>query len=294
VHPELLPGGRVFADAAMRAEVEALWGPIMATEPGRSTRGILEACADGEIGVLFLIGVDPLRDVPDAELARRGLANVPYKVVMDLALGDLEPYADAFLPVTPWPEREGHVTDWEGRSQPIKPVRSPLGVSRPDWEILVELAEAMGADLGLTSLAAVREEAARLLAPREIAPRATAWTGTGRPQLLGDLTLFSYPLLIDEGRMSEGAAELKEALEDEAFAELHPDDADKRGLADGDRVVVRTERGEAALPVRVVPTIAPGCVFVPFNQPGLAANTLLDGGFVEPVVVEPAREEAAV
>jgi NADH-quinone oxidoreductase subunit G len=294
VHPELLPGGRAFTDAAMRAEVEALWGPIMATEPGRSTRGILEACADGEIGVLFLIGVDPLRDVPDAELARRGLANVPYKVVMDLALGDLEPYADAFLPVTPWPEREGHVTDWEGRSQPIKPVRSPLGVSRPDWEILVELAEAMGADLGLTSLAAVREEAARLLAPREIAPRATAWTGTGRPQLLGDLTLFSYPLLIDEGRMSEGAAELKEALEDEAFAELHPDDADKRGLADGDRVVVRTERGEAALPVRVVPTIAPGCVFVPFNQPGLAANTLLDGGFVEPVVVEPAREEAAV
>jgi NADH-quinone oxidoreductase subunit G len=294
VHPDLLPGGRAFTDAAMRAEVEALWGPIMATEPGRSTRGILEACADGEIGVLFLIGVDPLRDVPDADLARRGLANVPYKVVMDLALGDLEPYADVFLPVTPWPEREGHVTDWEGRSQPIRPVRSPLGVSRPDWEILVELAEAMGADLGLTSLAAVRDEAARLLAPREIAPRATAWTGTGRPQLLGDLTLFSYPLLIDEGRMSEGAAELKEALEDEAFAELHPDDADKRGLADGDRVVVRTERGEATLPVRVVPTIAPGCVFVPFNQPGLAANTLLDGGFVEPVVVEPAREEAAV
>ena len=85
-----------------------------------------------------------------------------------------------------------------------------------------------------------------------------------------------------------------EALEEPAFAELHPDDAEKRGVSDGDEVRVRTERGEAVLPVRVVDSIAPGCVFVPFNQPGLAANTLLDGGFVEPVVVEPVREEAAV
>ena len=129
--------------------------------------------------------------------------------------------------------------------------------------------------------------------PRRAVARATAWTGTGRPQLIGDLTLFSYPLLVDEGRMVDGAAELKEALEEEAFAELHPDDADKRGLADGDRVFVRTDRGEATLPVRVVDTIAPGCVFVPFNQPGLATNTLLGGGFVEPVVVEPVREEVS-
>ena len=294
VHPALLPGGRSFTDAAARTEVETIWGPIMATEPGRTSRGILEACAAGEIDVLFLIGVDPLRDLPDAELAQRGLANVPYKVVQDLYLGDLEPYADAFLPACAWSEREGHVTDWEGRSQPIAPVRATAGVSRPDHEIFVELAQAMGRDLGFSTLDELRAEAARLLAPRRPRSRATAWTGTGPPQFIGDLTLFTYPLLVDEGRLVDGAAELKEALEEPAFAELHPQDADKRGIADGETVRIRTERGEASLPVRVTPHVAHGCVFVPFNQPGLAANTLLDGGFVEPVVVEAVREEAAV
>jgi predicted molibdopterin-dependent oxidoreductase YjgC len=117
-----------------------------------------------------------------------------------------------------------------------------------------------------------------------------AWTGTGAPQLLGELTLFSYPLLVDQGRLSRGADELGAALEDEARAELHPDDAEKRGVTDGGRVRVTTAAGTAELPVRVTAEIAPGAVFVPFNQPGLAANALLAGGFVEPASVEPAGD----
>jgi NADH-quinone oxidoreductase subunit G len=290
VHPALLPAGRRVDVQAERAEVEASWGEVPA-EPGRSARRILEACANREVDVLFLIGVDPLRDAPDGALARRALQNARYKVVQGLEVGDLEPYADAFLPAAAWAEREGSATDWEGRSQRIRAVRGPAGVSRPDWEIFAGLAAAMGGDLGFETLEELREEAAELLQPRAVAARTDAWTGTGRPQLLGDLTLFTYPLLVDEGRLSEGAAELKAALEDGAFVELHPEDADKRGLADGAPVRLRTDAGEAELPCRVTEEIAAGSVFVPFNQPGLAANALLGGGFVEPVVVEAAGAE---
>lgn len=286
VHPSLLPGGRRLSDAAERAAVEAVWGPVGAGAEGRSTAEILEACANRQIDVLFLIGVDPLRDLPDAGLTRRALQNARYKVVQGLELGDLSPYADAFLPAVAWPERDGHVTNWEGRSQRIHPVRSPLGVSRPDWEIFVGLAGAMGRDLGFHTLDELREEASRLLGPREVRSRSTAWTGTGRPQLAGDLTVFSYPLLVDEGSLVEGATELKAALEDEAFAEMHPEDADKHGVRRGARVRVKTETGAAELPLRVTTDIARGAVFVPFNQPGLAANTLLGAGFVEPASVE--------
>jgi Uncharacterized anaerobic dehydrogenase len=66
---------------------------------------------------------------------RRALSNARHVVVQSLELGSLEPFADAFLPAAAWVEREGHATDWEGRSQPIHPVRGPAGVSRPDWEI---------------------------------------------------------------------------------------------------------------------------------------------------------------
>jgi len=286
VHPALLPGGRRIGDPAERAEVEAVWGPLTATDPGRSGRAILQACASREVDVLFLVGVDPLRDVPDAQLARRALENAPHKVVQGLELGELEPYADAFLPAAAWSERDGSVTDWEGRAQPIRPVRGPGGVARPDWEIFAGLAAAAGGDLGFETLEELREEAARLLTSREASPRATAWTGTGRPQLLGDLTMFSYPLLVDEGRLSQGADELKAALLDEAFAELHPEDAEKRGVLDGDRIRLKTDAGQAELPVRVTSGVAAGAVFVPFNQPGLAANTVLSGGFVGPVTVE--------
>jgi len=286
VHPALLPGGRRLTVPAERAEVEAAWGELRNVEPGRNGREILEACAAREIDVLFLVGVDPLRDVPDAALARRALENVPVKVVQSLELGELEPYADAFLPAAALHEREGHLTTWEGRSQRVRPVRGPVGLSRPDWQILAGLAEAVGAPLGFGSLEELREEMGALLAPRQVVVRPSAWVGAGVPQWLDELTLFTYPLLVDEGRLSSGASELKATLEESAFVEVHPDDAEKLHLADGERARVRTGAGEAILPVRVTSRVAQGSVFVPFNQPGLAANRLLSGRFTAAASLE--------
>jgi len=291
VHPQLLPGGRRVSDAAERAEVEAVWGEVPTT-PGRSTMEILRAAAERELDVLFLIGVDPLRDVPDARLARRALENARYKVVQSLELGSLEPYADAFLPAAPWLERDASVTTWEGRSQRSRPARGPAGLSRPDWEIFSGLARAMGADLGVATLEEIREEAAGLLAPRAPTERPSAWAGAGAPQWIDGLTLFTYPLLVDEGRLSEGASELKAALEEMPFAEIHPEDAEAHGLVDGGHVRLRTSSGEAIVPVRVTGHIAPGSVFVPYDQPGLAANTLLSGRFTAAVELQPVADEA--
>ena len=140
VHPSLLPGGRAFGLAEERAEVESVWGPIIVGDEGRNWWGILEACAARDVDVLFLIGVDPLRDYPDAALATRALQNVEHTVVQSLELGSLEPYADAFLPAAAFLEKEGHVTTWEGRNQRIAPIRGAAGIALPDWEIFASLA----------------------------------------------------------------------------------------------------------------------------------------------------------
>ncbi len=288
VHPSLLPGGRRLSSEAERAEVEAVWGELANVTPGRNAREILEACAARQLDVLFLIGVDPLRDFPDASLARRALENVPYKVVQSLELGSLEPFADAALPAAASMEKDGHVTTWEGRSQRTRPLRSPAGLSRPDWEIFATMALAMDGDLGFETLDELRAEMDTLLRPRTSGERPTAWVDTDRPQFLDDLTLFSYPLLVDEGRLSERATELKAALEESAFVEVHPDDGAKRGLTEGAPARIRTDAGEAVLPVRLTEHVAPGAIFVPFNQPGLAANALLSGRFSAGATVEPA------
>ena len=308
LHPALLPGGRRLDNAAERSEVEAVWGTVP-PDSGRDGQAILEAAARREIDVLYLVGVDPLRDFPDARLAHHALENVQYKVVQDIAADHLLSYADAILPAAAFLERDGHVTDWEGRAQRLRPVRGPLGLSRPDWEIFEGLSRAMGADLGFDSLDALQEEAGMLLRSgragsgpaerniwtersesgaresfREAGPDLSASNVSG-----GALVLFTYPLLVDEGRLSVGADNLKEALEEPAFIELHPEDAERLGLADGEPAAVSTEAGGAVVPVRVTPHIATGTAFIPFNQPGLAANTLLSGRFTTTASIEPAN-----
>ena len=293
VHPSLLPGGRRFGVAEERTEVENLWGPIIVGDDGRGWRGILQACADREIDVLFLIGVDPLRDYPDAGLATRALQNVGRKVVQSLELGSLERYADAFLPAAAFLEKDGHVTTWEGRSQRIRPIRGAAGIALPDWEIFASLALAADGDLGFETLDELHDEMGRFLAPHEPGERAIADTGAGRRIVSeGELVLFTYPLLVDEGRLSERSDELKAALEDPPFLEIHPDDAAERGVTDGGRATVRTAAGEAQLPVRVTENVAEGAIFVPFNQPGFAANTILAGSFSIAATVEPVEAVA--
>jgi len=287
VHPTLGPGGRRLDDASARAEIETVWGPVMAADAGRDAIDIVRAAAAHELDVLYLVGVDPLRDVPDAALARRALQNVETVVVQSLELGDLEPFASVFLPAASLLERDGHVSDWEGRSQRVRPLRSPAGISRPDWEIFAGVAAAAGADLGFETLDELHDEMGRLLAPHAATDEPIE---PETPAVRDELTLCTYPLLIDEGRMSEGTAELKAALEEPAFAEMHPSDASARGLADGLGARLRTDAGEATVAVRVTEDIAPGTVFVPFNQPGLAANTLLSGAFTAAVTVEAADE----
>ena len=287
VHPSLLPGGRALDDVD---DVEAAWGPLMNRESGRDTMGILRACADREVDVVFLIGVDPLRDVPDADLVRRALDNVPVKIVQSLELGSLEHFADAFLPASAFLEKEGHVSTWEGRGQRLRAIRGRDGISLADWEIFGSMALACGGDLGFETLDQLHEEMGRLMGAREDT-RSEGGAGTPPAEVEpGDgLALFTYPLLVDEGRLSERADELKAALEEEAFVELHPSDAASAGIADGGRATVRTDAGAAELPARVTEHIAAGAAFVPFNQPGLAANTLFSGRMVTRARIAPAE-----
>ncbi len=292
VHPALLPGGRRVDDAAERAEVEAVWGGPIPAGPGRSTKEILEACAAREIDLLFLVGVDPLTDFPDEELVRRALANAGYTVIVDVSLGEYEPFADAAIPAAAFLEKAGHLTDWEGRGQRIAPARDPVGLSRPEWRIFQELSEVLGADLGFGSLEDLQAELGGLLASREVAAAASVPALADAPAR-DELTLFTYPLLVDDGRLSVDAVELKAALHREPFLEAHPADAERLGLADGGRARIRTERGQAELPVVVTDGVHEGAAFIPYNQEGLRMSRLLAGSTIAPVEIEVVAEEEA-
>jgi len=306
LHPGLLPGGRAVQDDGDRTTVEEVWGRPVPSTPGRGTGEILRAAAGREIDVLFLVGVDPLRDYPDAVLAQRALENVESKVTVDISADAMSIYADAMLPAAAYLEKDGHYTDWEGRSQRLRPVRNPPGLARSEWEIFQRLSEAMGSDMGFHSLDLLHEEMAKLRAapvdgrvpsasrvwrsadasPPYAAPPSDSSPTRGQPPAEQSLVLFTYPLLVDEGRLSIGADKLKEALEEPAFVELHSSDAERLGLLDGAVVRLRTSAREVEITVRVTEHVAAGAVFVPWNQPGLAANTLFSGSSITAVSLE--------
>ena len=117
-------------------------------EPGRDTRAILEAAAVGELDALFVIGADPIRDFPDADLARRALGGGAFVVVAELFPTETVAYADVVLPSAAYAEREGTFTNLERRLQKLEQLLAPPGTAREPWKICQAIASALGTDWG--------------------------------------------------------------------------------------------------------------------------------------------------
>ncbi len=271
----LLPGGRLLADTADRAEVEAVWGALP-TEQGRSLHEILTAAAAGEIDVLHLIGVDLVRDAASVELARAALERTPTVIVQDLARTDtVDEFADVVLPATARQEREGTATNLEGRSQRFRRAVDAPGHAQDDWRILRQLAAVIGGDLGFDDLDAIRAERARLGVratphphPPVVVPDEPARTPDG-------LAVVARPLLLDEGVMLRGADDLLATRRD-PVAVVSPEDAERLGIVDGTPVEVSRGDVRLTLPARVDAAVAPGVVVVPSNSTPEPVGALTD------------------
>jgi NADH-quinone oxidoreductase subunit G len=155
--PGLMPG-RVALEES-RDWYRAHW-PSMPRDRGLDCTGILSAAADGEIDVLVLLGADPLSDFPDRDLATRALAGARLVVAVDQFATASVQTADVILPAAGFAEVEGTTTNLEGRVSAVHAKVTAPGTARPDWIIAAELAAALGADLGLESIDAIRSEIA--------------------------------------------------------------------------------------------------------------------------------------
>ena len=155
--PGLMPG-RVGLEAS-RDWYRAHW-PSMPRDRGMDCTGILSAAADGGIDVLVLLGADPLSDFPDRDLATRALAGARLVVAVDQFATASVQTADVILPAAGFAEVEGTTTNLEGRVSAVHAKVTAPGTARPDWIIAAELAAALGADLGIESIDAIRSEIA--------------------------------------------------------------------------------------------------------------------------------------
>jgi NADH-quinone oxidoreductase subunit G len=292
--PGLLPGGRPVGDAAARGELAEAWEAELPEAPGLDGPAMVAAAAAGELGVLVLAGVDLVRDHGPRELATQALERA-FVIAVDHEVNETTSQADVLLPGIVHAETEGSFTDWEGRVQATHRAVPVGGAAQEIWDLAGQLAARLGVDLGIPTADRVLAETerfrgrrARTAAPPEPNPpsggaptgRVAAGESGGEPLSTAPeeddgLDLVTYPLLLDAASMLARAADLNRETPG-AFVELHPDDAARLGLADGATAEVDFgEERTARLPVRVAPTVAPGCAFVPANQPDLALRALL-------------------
>ena len=291
--PGLLPGGRLLADAADRAEVEAVWGALPLTlddaDAADGLPAILEAAAAGRIDVLHLAGIDLARDADAPALAERALKKVAASgtvVVQDLALTDTAArYADVVLPVRATQERAGTRTNWEGRAQRFARAVDAPKLCQDDWEVFVQVAAVLGRDLGATGLDALRAQMDTLglrSTPHALpgaaaaGPASSATPAAAAPE--GALVAVVRSLLLDAGTMLAGADDLMATARD-ATITIARRDADARGITDGELVIVRGAGGAGgdvaiALPAVVADDVLPGVVILPRSSTDPFVTTL--------------------
>jgi NADH-quinone oxidoreductase subunit G len=261
--PTLLPGGRPVADAAARVDLGTVWGTTVPHEPGRDGDAIVAAAAAGELAALVVAGVDPV-DLPDPAAAAAAIENAGFVVSLEVRAGAVSRAADVVFPVAPVAEKAGMFVDWEGRVRPFEKVLRDSH-ALPDLRVLAGIADEMGVDLGFKTVEGARAEMqevgawdgdrapfdAAAFAAREAAPAPTD----------GSVTLATWKLLLDDGRMLDGDDYLK-ATARAPVALVSPGTFARLGLAAGEHVEVSGDRGSTTLPVAVA-DLPDGVVWAP-------------------------------
>jgi formate dehydrogenase major subunit len=309
--PHELSGYRHVSDDAARALFEGEWGVPIDPEPGLRIPNMLDAAVDGTFKALYVQGEDILQSDPNTKHVSAGLAAMECVIVHDLFLNETANYAHIFRPGSTFLEKDGTFTNAERRIQPVRKVMTPLN-GLADWEVTQRLAQALGLDWRYTHPSQIMDEIARLtpsfagvsfdrldeLGSIQWPANAAAPDGTpvmhidgfvrGRGKFVvtdyiptDEKTGPRFPLLLTTGRIlsqyNVGAQTRRTentVWHPEDLLEMHPVDAEDRGLKEGNWARLASRAGETALRVKVTDRVAPGVVYTTFHHPATQANVI--------------------
>ncbi|OAN58523.1 formate dehydrogenase subunit alpha [Sphingomonas sp. TDK1] len=309
--PHELSGYRHVSDATARALFEDAWGVAIDPEPGLRITNMLDAAVDGTFKALYVQGEDILQSDPNTQHVSAGLAAMECVIVHDLFLNETANYAHIFLPGSTFLEKDGTFTNAERRIQPVRKVMTPMN-GMADWEVTQRLANALGLDWHYTHPREIMDEIARLTpsfagvsfarldAMGSIQWPANAAAPEGTPVMhidgfvrgKGKFVVTDYiptdektgprfPLLLTTGRIlsqyNVGAQTRRTdnvVWHPEDLLEIHPVDAEDRGLKNGDWARLASRAGETTLRIVVTDRVAPGVVYTTFHHPATQANVI--------------------
>ncbi len=309
--PHEFPGYRHVADAAVRASFEKAWGVSLQAEPGLRIPNMFEAALDGVFKALYIEGEDIAQSDPNTQHVTAALTAMECVVVQDLFLNETAKFAHVFLPGSTFLEKDGTFTNAERRVSRVRKVMEPLN-GHADWEITQLLSNALGYPMRYAHPSEIMDEIARLTptfagisfaridALGSIQWPCNAAHPDGTPTMHVDefvrgkgrflVTEYvptservnpKYPLILTTGRIlsqyNVGAQTRRTdnvVWHAEDRLDIHPLDAEDRGICEGDWVGVASRAGETVLRATLSERMQPGVVYTTFHFPGSGANVI--------------------
>jgi len=309
--PHELPGYRHVSDSTVRAMFESAWGVPLQAEPGLRIPNMFEAALDGSFLGLYCQGEDIVQSDPNTQHVTAALEAMECVVVQDIFLNETAKFAHVLLPGSSFLEKDGTFTNAERRISRVRKVMPPRA-GYADWEVTVALSNRLGYPMHYRHPSEIMDEIA-LLTPtfagvsyqrldalgsiqwpcNDAAPEGTPTMhidefvrGKGRFIITqyvatSEKITRKYPLILTTGRIlsqyNVGAQTRRTEnvqWHDEDRIELHPHDAQERGIVEGDWVGIESRAGATVLRAVVTERMQPGVVYTTFHFPESGANVI--------------------
>ena len=309
--PHEFSGYRHVSDDATRQMFEAFWGVPLDRDPGLRIPNMLDEAVAGSFKGLYIQGEDIAQSDPDTQHVTAGLMAMECVVIQDIFLNETAKYAHVFLPGSSFLEKDGTFTNAERRINRVRKVMPPLG-GLADWEVTIAFAEALGFPMDYKHPSEIMDEVARLTPSfagvsyekldllgsiqwpcNEAAPAGTPMMhvdrfvrGKGKFMITEfipteERTGPLFPLILTTGRIlsqyNVGAQTRRTAnslWHAEDVLEIHPFDAENRGIVDGDLVALESRSGDIALRAQISERMQPGVVYTTFHHAKTGANVI--------------------
>ena len=309
--PHELPGYRHVSDDAVRGIFENLWGTALLPDPGLRIPNMFDAAIEGTFRGLFVHGEDIAQSDPNVQHVLAALGAMELVVVQDLFINETAKFAHVFLPGASFLEKDGTFTNAERRINRVRAVMKPKN-GMHEWDIVCQIATAMGYPMRYDHPGQIMDEIASLTPTfagvsfarldevgsiqwpcDDDAPQGTPimhidtfTRGLGRfvptPFVPTDeRSTRRFPLILTTGRIlsqyNVGAQTRRTAniaWHQEDLLEIHPHDAEDRGIADGDEVTLASRVGQTKLHARISDRMPTGVVYTTFHYPVTGANVV--------------------
>jgi formate dehydrogenase major subunit len=305
--PHELPGYRHVSDDVVRQQFETVWNATLDDEPGLRIPNMFDAAVEGTFKGLYVQGEDIAQSDPNTNHVTHALESLECVVVQDLFLNETAAFAHVFLPGTSFLEKDGTFTNAERRINRVRQVKKPLQ-GKHEWQVVCDLAQAMdynnAAEI-MDEIAALTptfkgvsfkrlDELGSLQWPvNDAAPDGTPIMhigtfvrGLGRFMITeyvptNERTTREFPLILTTGRIlsqyNVGAQTRRTeniTWHTEDVLEIHPHDAEVRGIKHGQMVSIASRMGATSLRADVTERMAQGVVYTTFHHPVSGANVI--------------------